>query len=79
MKKALLLAVAALTLAGCAMEAANSNSEPYTEREYRTGSNIASKQTPYASGVKTMSKDDVERLGDTNLGGVAPMVAPGTR
>ena len=52
--------------------------EPYVEREYRTGSNIAAKRTPHADGVRTMSRDEIERLGDRN-NGIGPMVPPGTR
>jgi hypothetical protein len=80
MKRVSLLAFATLALAGCAMQdSANTNSEPYVEREYRTGSNIAAKHSPYADGVRTMSKDEIDRLGDTNLNQVAPVMAPGTR
>ena len=76
----LLAAVAAtLALEGCATTADSTSKEPYVEREYRTGSNLAVKRTPHADGVSTMSKDDVERLGDRNLGNVAPIVSPGTR
>jgi hypothetical protein len=80
MRVSLLAAVvAALALEGCAATApASADKEPYVEREYRTGSNIAAKRTPYADGVRTMSRDDIERLGDTSIG-AQPMVAPGTR
>ena len=74
-----LLAVATLALAGCATQQSANSDEPYVEREYRTGSNIAAKRTPYADGVKTMSQEEIDRLGDRNLGNVAPMGAPGTR
>jgi hypothetical protein len=79
MRVSLLAAVvAALALEGCAAAPASADNEPYVEREYRTGSNIAAKRTPYNDGVKTMSRDEIERLGDSRLG-AQPMVAPGTR
>ena len=79
MRVSLLAAVvAALALEGCAAVPAGTDNEPYVEREYRTGSDIAAKRTPYADGVKTMSRDDIERLGDTRIG-AQPMTAPGTR
>jgi len=75
----LLAAVAAtLALEGCATTADSTSKEPYVEREYRTGSNIASKRTPYADGVRTMSKDEIERLGESNMGS-GPMIPPGIR
>ncbi len=79
MMRVSLLAAATLALAGCAMQQNANSDEPYTEKEYRTGSNLAVKRTPHADGVSTMSKDDIDRLGDRNLGNVAPIVAPGTR
>ncbi len=79
MRVSLLAAVvAALALEGCATTADSTSKEPYVEREYRTGSNIASKRTPYADGVRTMSRDEIERLGESNMGS-GPMVPPGTR
>ena len=73
-----LLAAATLALAGCAMQQQNANNdEPYTEREYRTGSNLAVKRTTHTD-VKTMSQEDIDRLGDRGLGN-APMLPPGTR
>ncbi len=81
MRVSLLAAVvAALALEGCATTPADSaDKEQYVEREYRTGSNIAAKRTPYADGVKTMSRDEIERLGERNLNNAAPLMAPGTR
>ncbi|HEX7560213.1 MAG TPA: hypothetical protein VF386_13510 [Usitatibacter sp.] len=70
--------VAALALEGCATTADSSSKEPYVEREYRTGSNIASKRTPYADGVRTMSRDEIDRLGESGMGS-GPMIPPGTR
>lgn len=79
MRVSLLAAVVAtLALEGCATTADSASKEPYAEREYRTGSNIATKRTPYADGVKTMSKDQIERLGESNIGS-GPMMPPGTR
>jgi hypothetical protein len=79
MRVSLLAAVVAtLALEGCATTADSTGKEPYVEREYRTGSNIASKRTPYADGVRTMSRDEIERLGDSNMGS-GPMIPPGTR
>ena len=72
-----LLAVATLALAGCAMQQNANSDEPYAEREYRTGSNLAVKRTTH-SDVKTMSQDEIDRLGDRGLGN-APMLPPGTR
>jgi hypothetical protein len=78
MMRVSLLAVATLALAGCAVQQSANTDEPYTEREYRTGSNLAVKRTPHTD-VKTMSQDEIDRLGDSKLGNVAPMGAPGTR
>jgi hypothetical protein len=78
MTRVSLLAVAALALAGCAVQQNANSDEPYTEREYRTGSNLAVKRTTH-SDVKTMSQEEIDRLGDRGLGNVAPVVAPGTR
>jgi outer membrane lipoprotein SlyB len=81
MMRVSLLAAVVVTLAieGCATTADSASKEPYTEREYRTGSNIAAKRTPYnADGVETMSRDEIERLGERNMGS-GPMIPPGTR
>jgi hypothetical protein len=79
MRVSLLAAVVAmLALEGCATTADSTSKEPYVEREYRTGSNIAAKRTPYADGVRTLSRDEIERLGESNMGS-GPMIPPGTR
>ena len=80
MKSTFPLVLAALVLAACASEeTSTTGSKGWVEREYRTGSNIATHRAPANDGVETMSKDDVDRVRNSSLNpGVAiPPPRPG--
>jgi len=82
MKKVLLLAVAAAvsTLAGCA-STSEGNGQPFVEKQYRTGSNLAVRRSSEADGVTTVSKEDLDRARDSSLdaGRGMPTPRPGGR
>jgi hypothetical protein len=55
------------------------NNTPLGEAARHAIEKAVQERTPHADGVRTMSKDEIDRLGDSNLGNVAPIVAPRTR
>jgi hypothetical protein len=61
MKNVAVIAISALVLAACAMEPTTASTEPYQEKEYQTGSNIAKKKT----GAVVIDKETMDRLKDT--------------
>jgi len=61
MKARMLVGVAALVLGACAQIDGSGTGKEWTERTYRTGSNIPSKNSPEAEGVGVMTRDDVDK------------------
>jgi len=68
MKNIAIAVVSASLLCSCALDTAT-NSEPYQEKEYQTGSNIAKKKT----GAVVVDRDEVDRERNT----ANPALRPG--
>jgi uncharacterized protein YceK len=61
MRLVLSTVAACLALGGCASPDTMTSTEPHTDREYRTGSNIPQRARP-GDGVGTLSAEDLERM-----------------
>jgi type IV pilus biogenesis protein CpaD/CtpE len=72
--KRMLLTVATLALAGCAAQDVSTSNEVAVEKQYRTGSNLPVKRSPVGDGVRTISKEDLERTLDSRV--MVPMPNP---
>jgi outer membrane lipoprotein SlyB len=61
---AMLATATAFAATGCATNASTSN-EPYVEKEYQTGSNIARRKGDVNSNVSTADRDEIDRVRNT--------------